>query len=158
MKKDSIHFDRNRRKRFAAPTGFTLAEVLVTIALIAIILPVVLRGASITAKFAATAKRQSEAVALAESKLNELKVTQAWKGGVMTGSFPDSPNYQWQAQVQTWNTNSTDIVENSAGNTTSELEVIVNWQGSTGVQSVTLSTLVYTPGATANVPAPAATN
>ena len=132
--------------------GFTLVEVLVTVTLIGIILPVAMRGASITSKLAGTAKRRTEACGLAESKLNEVVITNGWQNGVLGGDFgQDWPDYHWRCQVQAWQNDQ--VSDNGAGNVTNELDLQVYWQGSSGEQSVTLSTLVYTPGSTPNTPA-----
>src|SRR3954465_11642520 len=52
--------------------GFTLVEVLATIALIAIVLPVAMYGIQLCLQTSSMAKRQAEAATLAEGKLQEL--------------------------------------------------------------------------------------
>ena len=132
-------------------SGFTLTEVLVTIALISIVLPVVLQGASITGRMASNAKKQSEAIGLAESKLNEIVVTKGWQSGLTAGDFgADWPGYQWKCQVQNWTDQ--ELLDNGANNVASELEMIVSWQTSNGERSVSINTLVYTPGSTPTTP------
>ena len=80
--------------------GFTLIEVLATMMLLAIVLPVAMRGISISLASAAKAKHMSIAASLAESKLNDL-LTQAQSGGSgggssMSGDFaPEHPEFQW---------------------------------------------------------------
>ena len=138
--------------------GFTLIEVLATIALLGIVLPVAMQGVSIATGIASTARHRSEAGALAESKMNELIVTQAWNGGTLSGDFgSDFPDYTWQAQVIPWNAaqNVNNSTPNVSGTSTSpdtgsainnppqQLDVRVTWRGRTGEQYVQLSTLVY---------------
>jgi prepilin-type N-terminal cleavage/methylation domain-containing protein len=139
--------------------GFTLVEVLATIALLGIVLPVAMQGVSIATGIASTARHRSEAGALAESKMTELIITQQWaNGGTMSGDFgQDFPDYTWQAQIIPWNasqyvnsntpdtsgsTTATDT-GTAANNPPQQLDVRVTWRGRTGDQYVQLSTLVY---------------
>jgi hypothetical protein len=70
--------------------------------LLAIILPVAMKGISLAMAAAATARRTAEASALAESKLNELVTDGTWAAGQLAGDFsPDAPNYQWQCVTAT---------------------------------------------------------
>ena len=88
---------RHRQHR----SGFTLIEVLATMVLLAIVLPVAMRGISISLAAAAKAKNLSIAASLAESKLNDL-LTQAQSGGsgggsAMSGDFATDghPEFHW---------------------------------------------------------------
>ena len=120
----------NRRGR----PGFTLIEVLATLLLIGIVLPVIMQGFSIATRVGSAAKRRTEAGALADAKLTELVATAQWQSGVMSGDFnPDWPAYQWSAQVQPWSDSGVD-----------ELDLTVTWTGRNGQpDSLTVSTLVY---------------
>lgn len=124
----------DRRERAGA---FTLVEALATLVLMAIILPVAMRGISLALAAAGEAKRQAEAASLAESKLAELRATGAWKGSDLAGDFGDEhPNYKWKAAV-----------ENRDGASLWELEVAVMWTGRGGTRTVTLTTWIYDGGA-----------
>ena len=57
-----------RRRR----QGFTLVEILVTLMLIAIVIPVIMKGISLGAQAASDAKRRTEAGGLAQEKLAEI--------------------------------------------------------------------------------------
>ena len=98
MFRGRIH-PQNRRRQ-----GFTLIEVLVTMALMAIVLPVVMRGMSIAVATAADAKRKAEAVTLGQAKLNEIVEEinlQDTSEQNSSGDFsPDFPDYQWACQAQ----------------------------------------------------------
>ena len=86
-----------RRRR-----GFTLVEVLATMVLLAIILPVAMKGISLAMAAGATARRTAEAAALAEAKLNELVADGTWASGQVSGNFaPDQPDYQWHCMTAT---------------------------------------------------------
>lgn len=124
----------------ARPGGFTLIEVLAALLLAGIVLPVALRCASLASNAADTARRHTEAAALARSKLSELVSTGDWQtSAARGGSFgADWPDYRWSASVQNWTFTKADL---------RRLDVEVTWnaRGAGDVQSVTFSTLVY-PG------------
>src|SRR5205807_1170343 len=87
-----------------ARRGFTLIEVLATILLLGIVLPVIMRGISMCVATASITKHRDEATALADSKLNELVATESWQVGNLQGDFgPDWPDYTWAAEVNAWN-------------------------------------------------------
>ncbi len=83
--------------------GFTLVEVLATLVLVAIILPVAMEGISLALAATDHARRQTEACALAESKLAELVATGDWQGANLVGEAEDAwPGYRWTAEVDDW--------------------------------------------------------
>ena len=90
----------NARRRQQS-RGFTLIEVLATMVLLAIVIPVVMRGVTVSLAAADKAKHISTAASLAESKLNDLLTqsltTGSGGGSTMSGNFaPDHPDYQWK--------------------------------------------------------------
>lgn len=116
----------------AARRGFTLVEALATLVLVAIILPVAMRGISLATAAAGHARRQVEAAALAEAKLAELVVTGGWQDADLAGDFGDDhPDYAWLAEV----------AEREEA-TLRQLDVHVLWVARGAEHSVTLSTLV----------------
>jgi prepilin-type N-terminal cleavage/methylation domain-containing protein len=127
--------------------GFTLMEVMATLLVLGIVLPVAMRAVSTCTNVASNAKRRAEAGGLAESKLAELIATGTWQNGKLEGDFGlDWPDYRWRADNQTWSP--TQAVDNGAGNVITELDVHVTWIGRTGEQTLTLGTLVYASGGT----------
>ena len=78
--------------------GFTLAEVLVTLLFLAIVLPVAMRGVSLSLAAASNSKHVREATSLAEQKLHEL-TTITMPSGSQSGAFADYPDYRWTCQV-----------------------------------------------------------
>ena len=115
----------------------TLIEVLAAILLMVIVLPAVMRGVSLATAAAETARRRTEAASLAQSILSELVSTGRWETGRLSGSFaPESPDYRWSAQVQTWTRTGADV---------RQLDVHVTWDARGSTQRVTLSTLVFPP-------------
>src|SRR5947209_4673020 len=87
--------------------GFTLIEVLAALMLVAIVLPVAMRGVSVATAAASAARHRNEAAALAQSKLDELlanmQTQQTQMSSSMSGDFGgDWPEYQWSAELVTW--------------------------------------------------------
>jgi len=115
------------------PGGFTFVELLVTVALIAIIMPVAMQSIGLCTRLAGLSRRQIEAASLGRTKLTELLVTQDWANGNQRGDFgTDWPGYEWFTTVSNW----TDA-------SVRQLDLTVTWR-STGVQrQIVLSTLVY---------------
>jgi len=108
--------------------------VLAALLLVGIALPVIMNGFSVATRVGSTAKRRTEAGALADAKLTELVATAQWQTGVQSGDFtPDWPDYAWTAQIQPWSDSGVD-----------ELDLTVTWTGRNGQpDSLTVSTLVY---------------
>ena len=80
--------------------AFTLVEVLATLVLLGIVLPVAMRGVSVALAAASTARHTAEATSLAEAKLNQMIVENDWSGSGASGDFgADYPQYQWERQV-----------------------------------------------------------
>lgn len=113
--------------------GFTLVEVLATLVLLAIILPVAMEGVSLATRTASQAKSRMIASSLAETTLNDIMVTEAWVEGDQSGDFEDWPGYEWHMQVADWEETSL-----------KQVDVQVVWDSAAGERYVALSTLVYT--------------
>ena len=120
---------RRRRPR----GGFTIVEILATLTLVCIVLPVAVHGILLCLETASHARQQAEATTLAQSKLAELVATGQWYDAQSEGDFGDDwPQYRWAAWVYTW--------EDSR---LSELDVRVAWSRHGKDYGVLLSTLVY---------------
>lgn len=118
--------------RRAHMTGFTLVEALATLTLIAIILPVAMRGVALATAAAGLAKRQMEAVSLAERKMAELTISGDWNDSDLSGDFgEDYPDYRWEGEVSAWD-----------DPLLLQLEVRVRWPWHGAERSVALTTLV----------------
>ncbi|KPK48391.1 MAG: hypothetical protein AMK72_07070 [Planctomycetes bacterium SM23_25] len=114
--------------------AFTIVELLATLALACMVLPVVVHGILLCLDTAAHARHVAQAAALAQSKMAELVATGQWYDAELEGDFGDSwPEYRWIAQIGEW--------EDSR---LSQLDVYVVWNRLGRDRAVTLSTLVYT--------------
>jgi prepilin-type N-terminal cleavage/methylation domain-containing protein len=121
-------------------SGFTLVEVLASMLLIAIVLPVVMQGITSAAGASSATRRRTEAAGLAESKLGEILATQQWQGGIMQGDFgPDWSDYKWQATAAAW-------TPDTSTSSLQEINLRVFWKASNREDSVTVSTLAYVRG------------
>lgn len=113
--------------------GFTFVELLVTVMLIAVIMPVAMRSIGLCTRLAGQSRRQIEAASLAKTKLTELTVSGEWQNGDQRGDFgTDWPSYEWSATVANWTETSV-----------RQVDVTVSWRSAGHEQQVTLSTLMY---------------
>ena len=115
--------------------GFTLVEVMATVVLIAIVIPVAMRGISMGTRMASHSKRQIEATCLAKAKIAEMVASRGWESGAHSGDFGrEWPDYAWSVELTNWSVASV-----------YQLAVRVSWRSSGSLQSqfVTLTTLVY---------------
>jgi type II secretory pathway pseudopilin PulG len=115
--------------------GFTLVEVLATIAFTSILLPTVMRGITVCLSAADFAKHQAQAASLAHGKLSELAAAGGLQRAVLSGDFgADWPEYRWDAAVTDWDSTFGLL----------QLEVTVSWRQSGGSErGVTLTSLAY---------------
>jgi len=119
---------RARRRR-----AFTLIEILATLVLVAIILPVAMSGISLALATADESRHETEAASLAQNKMAEIVACEQWHNASLSGDFgPDRPDYRWSAQVSDWQ-----------GTQVRQLDVRVLWNNRGRDRSVTLTTLVY---------------
>ena len=119
-----------KRHRFG---GFTFIELLATVVLIGIIMPVAMRSIGLCTRMSGQSRRKIEAASLARTKLTELTSSEDWKTGEKSGDFgTDWTGYRWTAEVSNW-----------TDSTVSQIDLKVVWQSQGQERSVTLSTLVY---------------
>ena len=104
--------------------------------LLAVILPAVMRGASIALAAASSARHRTEAASLAESKLNEVIATSQWNSGQSGDFSPQHPEYHWS--VQTTGTRDYGV---------SDVQCIVTWNEGGTQRQFALATLAYDSGA-----------
>ena len=121
-----------------AAMGFTLIEVLATLVLLGIVVPVAMRGVSLALAAASTARRTAEAASLAAGKLNELIVDGSWQTSGNTGDFAaeNHPEYTWTCENA------------SRDYGTYEVVLTVAWTQRGQERNLRLSTLVYPSGST----------
>jgi len=127
------HFTLHVSNSRARSGGFTFIELLVTVVLIAIIMPVAMKSIGLCTRLAGQSRRQIEAASLARLKLTDLTVTGDWQNGNQRGDFgTDWPGYEWTSAVTNW----TDA-------SVRQLDLTVSWQSAGRQREVTLTTLMY---------------
>ena len=90
-----------------AKFGFTFVEVLAALVFLAILIPAVVEGITIANQVSVVSERSATACELAENKLNELTVQDAWATASGSGDFgKDWPGYRWEVAQSTWETDS----------------------------------------------------
>lgn len=119
-----------RRRRAG---GFTFVELLATVVLIAIIMPVAMQTISLCTRLGGLSRKEIEAASLARVQLTELTASDDWQSSGKAGDFgSDWPGYRWNAEVSNW----TDSI-------VSQIDLTVHWQSQGLERSVTLTTLAY---------------
>ncbi len=113
--------------------GLTLAEVLATVAIMAIVLPVIMQAISISTALASTTRLRSQATYLAEMKLDELVASGEWKTAALGGDFGAQwPGFRWESAVNDWD--EADM---------RQLQVSVRYFARGQDREIVLTTLVY---------------
>ena len=130
---------RPTRRRHRPRAAFTLVEVLATLALIGIVVPVGMRGVTLALSAASHAKHQAEAATLAETKLSELVALGDWNLGSSSGDFGlDWPGYRWSCQTANPDPNVN----------VTEVTVTVSWNERGRERLLNVATFVYAGAAT----------
>lgn len=113
--------------------GLSLAEVLATVVIIAIVIPAAMQGISIATGMAGLTRQKAEATALAQAKLNELIATGDWQTNTTSGDFgPQWPAYHWQVNASDWEETNM-----------RQLQMVVSWVHRGTPREVVLTTLAY---------------
>ncbi len=120
------------RRRSRSCSGFTLVEVLAALVLMAIVIPVAMRGATLAMRSGSLARHQAEAATLGEAKLSEMVSQGDWASAGSQGDFgSDFPIYRWTLQSTQRDFDIT------------ELTLTINWPERGEDRSLNVSTLVY---------------
>jgi prepilin-type N-terminal cleavage/methylation domain-containing protein len=83
--------------------GFTLAEVLAALLLMAIVIPVAIGGMHIASRAGEVAARKGEAARIAQRILNENVVTTNWNQSSQSGTVTEGyRQYRWNLHSDTW--------------------------------------------------------
>lgn len=84
-------------------SAFTFVEVLAAMAFLGILLPVLVSALLVSSRAGSVAERSTVAMQLAENRLNELTVGNAWTSGESSGDFgTDWPGYRWSLARADW--------------------------------------------------------
>ena len=125
--------DRPPSRHQRCRCAFSLVEVLASLMLVSIVLPVAMHAISLSAANSSLAAQRPEAAALAQMKLNELSITGDYQDGMQEGDFGDEwPAYRWQAQTLEW-----------SGLTLVQVDTTVTWIHRGQEHDVSVSTVVF---------------
>lgn len=70
---------------------------------LAILIPAILEGITLSTRASLLAERGAVAAELAQNKLGELTLNDAWMSGETGGNFgPDWPGIRWESEHATW--------------------------------------------------------
>lgn len=124
--------------RMGQKAGFTFVEVLAALLFLAVVVPTIVSALSLSTRASEVAERGGMAAQLAENKLNEMLLADAWQTAQATGGDcgVDFPNFRWQLTQTPWTTD-------SASNMT-ELKVEVFYKVQGRERAATMNTLVNT--------------
>ena len=118
--------------------AFTFVEILAALMFLAILLPAVFVGITLANRASVLAERQAAAAELAQNKLAELTLDDAWTSADPRGDFgPDWPGYRWESTQTTWDMDSMIVLT---------VQTFFPVQGRE--RSITLSTLVSSTAST----------
>jgi prepilin-type N-terminal cleavage/methylation domain-containing protein len=118
--------------------GFTLIEVLVTLLLIGLVLPTVMRGITLAMAVGNEARHRGDAAALAKSQIGclILAVSQGQNPILAADAVLGGTQYHWKASVQPWNQDTTTLG-------IQEIDLIVSWTDRGRLESLSVSSLAY---------------
>ena len=127
-----------RPSRRSRQAGFTFVEVLAAMLFLAVVVPVIMTALTVSNRASELAARGTTAGQLAENKLSEMLIGNAWQGQANgSGDFgADFPGYRWQLTQAQWTGDA------AAALTQLKVEVFFPVQGSE--HSVALTSLVNT--------------
>lgn len=115
--------------------GFTFVEILAAMVFLGILMPVVIGALLLSNRASEVAERSGVAAQLAENRLAELQLADAWTTAGASGDFAaDHPGYRWELTKTDW----------QAG-TMTELQLSVFFLVQSREDSVRLATLVRQP-------------
>jgi len=83
--------------------AFTFVEILAALVFLAILVPAVLEGITLSSRASVLAERSAVAAELAQNKLNELTLSDTWATAGSGGDFGAGwPGYRWESTQSTW--------------------------------------------------------
>ena len=87
----------------AARRAFTVAEVLAAMMFVAILVPVIMQAMTLSSRAGTLAERGRHAAELAQLKMDEIVLTNAWQDADASGDFGDDwTGYSWTLSDEAW--------------------------------------------------------
>lgn len=131
--------------------AFTFVEVLAALMFLAILVPAIVGGLTVSSRASEFSTRRTLAAELAENELNNQLIGNLWQSGSVTkGDFGDDhPGYRWEMSQTNW--------QGDTVNPMTELSMEVFFLVKGAEHSVRLTTLVNPQGQTTAQPTPSPT-
>lgn len=83
--------------------AFTFVEILAALVFLAILVPAVIEGITLSSRASILAERSAIAAELAQNKIDELTLNDTWASAETGGDFgADWPGYRWESTQSTW--------------------------------------------------------
>jgi prepilin-type N-terminal cleavage/methylation domain-containing protein len=114
--------------------AFTLIELLATLVLCAVVLPVALGAVSTAVQVGSVTRDKLIACELAQNKLREILATESWADGDESGEFDTQPRFSWESWSEDWQ-----------GSVVKLLHVQIKWDYRNTQRTLQLDTLVTSP-------------
>jgi len=128
-----------RRPRKGAATGFTLVEVLIALALVAVALVVLLGSNVASARLSDEAAHRIRATLLAQARMAELVSATGLTIGSAEGSFEADDAFGWSSEVAEF---SLPQIHEGSRSDLRRVQVRVTWQDGRAERGVSLVSLV----------------
>lgn len=112
--------------------AFTLLELLATLVLCAVVLPVALQAIGTAVQLGSVTRDKLIASELAQNKLREILATESWVDGDEAGEFENQPRFTWESWSEDWQ-----------GSVVKLLHVQIKWVYRESQRTLQLDTLVY---------------
>lgn len=91
--------------RQTGAAGFTLVEILAAMVFMGVLIPAIISALLLSNRAAVIAERATIASQLAENKIDELMIDNAWQSAGKNGDFgADYPGYRWESTQTNWQT------------------------------------------------------
>jgi len=114
-------------------SAFTFVEILAALVFLGILIPAIMQGIAISSRVSVITERSAIASGLAQNKLDELTINDAWTTAEASGDFgADWTGYRWESTQTTWDMGTMTVLA---------VKVYYPVQGQEN--NVSLSTLVY---------------
>ncbi|MFQ5706610.1 MAG: prepilin-type N-terminal cleavage/methylation domain-containing protein [bacterium] len=110
----------NFTTRLAKQEGFTLLEVLVALALIAVTFLAISRALVLYLQSSESWQNLATATVLAQNKLSEIEMQENLTPGTTDGNFPEFPKFRWIARISG--------IDMHRLNTLRKVEITIVWQ------------------------------
>ncbi|HAI11052.1 MAG TPA: hypothetical protein DCM28_05065 [Phycisphaerales bacterium] len=112
--------------------AFTLIELLATLVLCAVVLPVALGAIGTGVQIGSVTRDKLIASELAQNKLREILASESWIDGDESGEFENQSRFTWESWSEDWQ-----------GSVVKLLHVQIKWTYRDAERSLQLDTLVY---------------